>query len=175
MFTNDLSTTGALARWAAQIGRSARDHARPDLAAVLERRLNMYWADLLFLLFGAMLLSSLLAWGFRWRHPARGSRLGVSLLFLFLVLLFAMWSGGLWLDTVRVPWLDALGVRFLAVGLFVSLILLAAARRPAGRMRSPEKAVEEEEKEAEMQSAFGIFFWILLVAMIAAIGIYYVL
>lgn len=46
----------------------------------------MFWVDLIFVLIFALLLSSILSWGFGWRHPARRDTVGTSFVFLFLIL-----------------------------------------------------------------------------------------
>ena len=128
----------------------------------------MFWIDLLFIIVFAGILSSILTWGVGWRHPARSDAVVTSVLFLFVLLLFAMWAGGAWLPPRGpvfrgTPWLS-----LLLIGLFVSLIVLAVAtpvRRPP---RTPVEAAEEAREEAVTAAAFGIFFWILILGLLIA-------
>ena len=133
----------------------------------------MIWANLLFVLAFAVALSSLLTWGFGWRHPARRGGGGASLLFLFLVLVFAMWAGGAWIPrwgpvAYDTPWLT-----ILLVGLFISLLILALAapthprpHRAAGGAATASAATRDEET---IGVVFGIFFWVLIIGLVAAI------
>jgi len=78
----------------------------------------MFWINLLFVFLFALLLGSILSWGFGWRHPARSDAVGASFLFLFLILLLAMWAGGVWF----VPWGPALGGRCLVCPLGAGIL-----------------------------------------------------
>ena len=127
----------------------------------------LFWINILFLLFFALLFSSVLAYGFGWRHPSQEQSAGPPLLFLFMIFLFVMWAGSVWFRPMGpiawgIPW-----VSLLVVGFFLSLILLAVAipsRRPPRTAR--EAAAEAEEAAAEGRT-FGVFFWIFLVTILA--------
>lgn len=134
----------------------------------------LFFIDLIFVMVFALILSSILGWGFGWRHPAHGDAIGASFLFLFLVLFFAMWAIGGWLPpwgpvVYETPWLG-----LLLVGIFVSLILLAAVT-PARRRPSPAEAVEEAREEVVAATAFGIFFWILMIGLLIAVAARYLM
>jgi len=125
----------------------------------------MFWVDLLFVLLFALALGSILSWGFGWQRPGRTSGAGASFLFLFLILLFAMWAGAGWLrpwgpTAYGTPWLG-----LLLVGLFVSLLILAITP-PANKPWTPSEARAEAREEAEMAKAYGTVFWILIVALV---------
>jgi hypothetical protein len=132
----------------------------------------MFWIDLLFVFLFALILSSILIWGFGWRHPAETEAVGASFLFLFLILLVVMWAAGAWL----VPWgpvvYDTPWLGLLLIGLFISVLILAvAAPTWKGKRAEPMAGAEE----AVAATIFGIFFWILIVGLlIAAIVSYFV-
>lgn len=92
----------------------------------------------------------------------------------FLIILFASWAGGIWLmpfgpATSGVFWLP-----FLIVGFFVTLVLLVAMPTPSvprsPALDVPAKTAREETSD---EMAFGIFFWILLFALIMVIPFHY--
>lgn len=120
----------------------------------------MFWLDLLFILLFALLLSSILAWGFGWRHPAAGDAVGTSAIFLFFILLFMMWSIGSWMQPFGAVAYGTRWLGLLLVGIFVSLLMLAVAA-PVRRARTPRQS-------AAATSAFGAFFWILVLALLIA-------
>lgn len=127
----------------------------------------MLWMDLIIGIIFALVLSSLLVWGLGWRHPVRNDAVGASLLFLFLVLLFAMVAGRAWLrpwgpSFYGSPWLSVL-----FIGLFVSLIILAVAT-PVRTPRTPVEAAAEAREEAVLATAFGLFFWVLILGLLIA-------
>ncbi len=134
----------------------------------------MFWIDLIFVLFFALLLSSILSWGFGWRHPARRDTVGTSFFFLFLILLVVMWAGGAWMEpwgpiVYGTPWLS-----LLLIGVFVSLLILAVVtpERPVRRPRTPAEQ-EAVREEVETATAFGVFFWIVIAGLLIAALISY--
>lgn len=132
----------------------------------------MFWINLLFVFLFALLLGSILSWGFGWRHPARSDAVGASFLFLFLILLLAMWAGGVWFVPwgpvfYGTPWLE-----LLLIGLFVSLLILAvtaSARRP----RAPSALEAQAQEESTEATMFGSFFWLLLIGLLVVIVVGY--
>lgn len=128
----------------------------------------MLFVDLLFVLVLALILSSVLAWGFGWRHPARADAVGASMLFLFFILMLAMWAGWAWLPAwgpllYGTPWLT-----LLLVGVLLSLLVLALVV-PSRPTRPPRGTTEPAEDVAAVGTIFGIFFWILMVGLLIAI------
>lgn len=128
----------------------------------------MFFTDFLFVLALALILSGVLAWGFGWRHPARSDAVGPSALFLFLILLFAMWAGGAWLPPWGPVWYGTAWLMFLLVGLVISLLILAIAT-PIRSPRPPRKTDAEEV----VGTVFGIFFWILMIGLFVAVLVRY--
>ena len=127
---------------------------------------------LVFVFLFALILSSILAWGFGWRHPARSDAVGTSVLFLFLILMFAMWAGGAWLPPWGPLWYGIPWLNLLFVGLLVSLLVLAIAT-PVRRPRTSREAVEQAEEAAVVGTAFGLFFWVLMVGLLIAVVVRY--
>jgi hypothetical protein len=132
----------------------------------------MYWIDLIFVVVFALILSSILSWGLGWRHPANGNAVGISFLFLFMILLFSMWAGGGWLRpwgpmVYNTPWLG-----LLLIGFFISLLILAIAT-PNRRPRTLSESKAEAQEEAAVVSAFGAFFWILIFGLLISAFIGY--
>lgn len=67
------------------------------------------------------------------------------------------------------PWLA-----LLFIGIFVSLLILAIAAPPR-RPRTPLEAEVEAREEVAAATAFGLFFWVLIVGLlIAAVVSYFV-
>jgi len=126
----------------------------------------MVWLDILLIIVFALVLSIIVAYGLGWRHPARRDAVGISALFLFLVLLFAMWAGGVWLPVSVTyfygrPWLG-----FLLIGSLVCLLVLAVAE-PISRVPTSRQAAAEAREAAAAGRAFGVFFWVLLLGLLA--------
>jgi hypothetical protein len=92
------------------------------------------------------------------------------LFFLFLLFLLA-WAGGLWLPPSGPGISDVQFLPFLMAGL-LGLLLIAAIipRRARGTMRD---AIEETEKRHEQQDVsgitLGVFYWIVVVLLVASI------
>ncbi len=100
-----------------------------------------------------------------------GHRRGGALIFFFVVLLFGTWAGGLWLTPIGGPlWGGASWISFIFVGLFFALILTAALP-PQRKRNKPDTGASETEPASLV--VFGIFFWILIVALgVAIVGRY---
>jgi len=128
----------------------------------------MFWIELLTIVLFAVALASILGWGFGWRHPAGGDGVAASIVFLFVILMMAMWAFGAWLPPWGPVWYGAPWLTFLLIGLFVSLLILAVAT-PTRRPRTPTEAAAEAREEAVAATAFGAFFWILLLGLLIAV------
>lgn len=132
----------------------------------------MFWIDLLLVIFIALILSSLLSWGLGWRHPAGDGALGASFLFLFLIILFAMWAGGAWIR----PWgpvgYSTTWLGLLLIGAFVAL-LIAAVAAPTRRPPTLSEARVQVQEETTMAAVFGLFFWILIVGLVITAAVSY--
>ena len=129
----------------------------------------MLFVDVLFALLVAVLLSMLfLPLAAPYRERAGGS--SGALLFFFLVLFFATWAGGVWLTPVGPALWGGYWLPFVLIGLFVAL-LLAAAAEPTRRdyLRRKTAPVQEAEAETVAVTFFGVLFWILMIGLAVAV------
>ena len=122
----------------------------------------MFWLNLLFVFLFALVFSSILGWGLGWRHPARADAAGVSILFLFVILLVVMWAGAAWLPPLGPAFYGTSWLTILIVGLVVSLLVLAVSM-PVRRRTIPRETEIKAEQEA---AAFGVFFWVLILGLL---------
>lgn len=128
----------------------------------------MLWIDFLVVIGFAVIFSTALTHGLRWRHPVRDD-VGAAMAFLFVVFFLTMWTVLLWGPAVGPVYFGRSWLGILLAGLFVAL-LLAAAVPP---QRPPQKrpvAEEEEAVEKSVVTAFGCFFWLLFLLLVAAIA-----
>lgn len=96
---------------------------------------------------------------------------GSLFLFFFVILFLFTWAGGLWLRPFGPAAWDVAWLPFVLVGLFVAL-LLAAAAAPE-QYPSVTGPAERDAPAAAAALAFGLFFWILVIALLIAIGFGY--
>jgi hypothetical protein len=89
---------------------------------------------------------------------------------LLLIIVLATWAGGVWLTPFGPTWFGVTWLPFLFTGLLIIVLLAAATGTPRyGRSRY----VVAEEAAAEA-TALSVFFWIVLVALLAGILLAYV-
>jgi len=135
----------------------------------------MIWIDIIFIIIIAAIISGILGLGFGWRHPSRPEAVGVSTLFLFLLLVFAMWAGSGWFPAMGPVLFGIHWVFPLVVGLLVALIVLAVSAPPRKEPGPSVKTIQEEEDEIVATTVFGIFFWILIIGLLATgVASYYI-
>lgn len=128
----------------------------------------MFLVDLMFAFIVALLLS-LLFIPFTAPQRSRDGSSGVGgILFFFLVLFLASWAGGLWLTPLGPPLWGAYWAPVVFVGVFVAL-LLAAASEPSRRYYLRHRSEPVEANAAAAATAFGLMFWILMIALVAAV------
>jgi flagellar biosynthesis protein FliQ len=130
---------------------------------------SMFLRDLIFALFFALLFVVLFGRGFRLRGPWKRFSL------LFAVVFLATWAGGVWLTPVGPVLWGGYWLPFLIVGLVVSLLLAAtvAAESDESTVELVDVEQKEEDKKA-IVTALGVFFWVLVVALVVGIVIRYV-
>jgi hypothetical protein len=122
------------------------------------------FSHLLVALVFALLLTILFAAGFRQKGP------WASLVLFFLIIFLATWAGGIWVYPVGHPIRGINWMAFLFVGLVIALLLAAAV--PSNKKTSSVELVDPQEEKTHKKvawGALGIFFWILIVALIVAI------
>jgi Ca2+/Na+ antiporter len=101
-----------------------------------------------------------------------GKRKG--LIWLFLILFFATWAGGLWMRPFGPTLWGINWLSFLLVGVVVALILAASQARPKPQGREETMEILEnmrQRREAEQVAwvTLTIFFWVLMLALLSAI------
>jgi Ca2+/Na+ antiporter len=120
----------------------------------------------------ALLVSLVLSAVFALATWKRGKRKG--LVWLFLLIFFAIWAGGLWMRPFGPTFWGIHWLSFLLVGLVVALILAASQARPKPRGRNEtievlEKMRQKREAEQVAWITLTIFFWVLLFSLLSAI------
>ena len=119
--------------------------------------------DFLFVLGLTVLLTAVFAVGFR--NQRNRSAIGIFFVLLFLT----TWALGLWLMPVGapafggVPWLS-----FLIAGIALSFLFIVLL--PFAKPLKRRESVKETEEAVNALIAIDIFFWILIIVLVAAIG-----
>jgi len=127
----------------------------------------MLFVHLLFALFFALLLSGIFALGFSRKGPWES-------VFMFFLLLFLLsWAGGAWLAPFGPQLWGGYWLPFLLVGVVIALFLAALAPPPRETGTVAQEGGEAVEREAAL-TGLGIFFWILIATLVAAILIRYI-
>ena len=128
----------------------------------------MFLAHLLVALLVALLLSLLLIPLRRPRSAQAKTSTAVGVLFLFFILFLGTWAGGLWITPFGSPWLGVYWMPFVVAGLFVAL-LVAATDQSSRRSYERKEAEPDHVEHAALATAFGLLFWILIMALAIAI------
>lgn len=124
----------------------------------------MFLGEILIVFGIALLFSLLLVGGLNWRH--REDQGGwPAVLFILLILFPILWIADLWIRPAGPSVADVYWLPLLAVGFMVVLILAALVPpRPRRRVVSAPS-----ETEVATYTAFGVFFWILMILLIVGI------
>lgn len=128
----------------------------------------MFLTHLLVAFFVALLLSLLLIPVRRPRTAQAKTSTAVGVLFLFFILFLGTWAGGLWITPFGSPWLGVYWMPFLVAGLFVAL-LVAATDQSSRRSYERKETEPDHVEHAALATAFGLLFWILIMALAIAI------
>ncbi|MEJ2697414.1 MAG: hypothetical protein P8013_12275 [Candidatus Sulfobium sp.] len=124
----------------------------------------MIFLDLFYVLVITLVLTAVFAVGFR------KQRTWPVVLVFFVILFLATWAAGVWITPAAslpgVSW-----VSYVIVGLLFALLLTALI--PLSRSMQSARAREAEEKAIAIV-VFDLFFWILVIGLIAAIIVRYV-
>lgn len=86
---------------------------------------------------------------------------------LLLVLFLSTWAGGVWLAPFGPTIWSIYWLPFLLMAILTA-ILIAAIEPPRDRTRA-----ERMERERELEMGLGVFFWILVGALVLAVGLRY--
>jgi hypothetical protein len=124
----------------------------------------MFLGEILIIFGIALLLSLLVVGGFNWRHT-EDQAAWHALLFILLILFPILWLADVWVQPAGPVIADVYWLPLLVVGLIVVLIL--AALIPP----QPRRRVVQQPAAAEVATytAFGIFFWILMILLLVGI------
>ncbi len=125
----------------------------------------MIFLDLVYVLVITLVLTAVFAVGFR------RQRTWPVVLVFFVILFLATWAAGVWVTPTAAlhgkSW-----VSYLIVGLLFAVLLTALI--PLSRTIKNDQGKEAEEKAIAIV-VFDLFFWILVIGLIAAIIVRYVL
>jgi hypothetical protein len=93
-----------------------------------------------------------------------------GVLFIFFLLFLATWAGGLWITPFGTAWLGVYWMPFLVAGLIAALLVAATDQSPWRSHERKEKETESDHVErVALVTAFGLLFWILIMALTIAI------
>lgn len=130
----------------------------------------MILLHLLFAVFFAALIGGLLVGAFRARTPWAGFAI------FFLVLVLATWAGGVWMTPMGGALWGVHWFPFLLTAIIVALLLAAATTAQGEPADTTVEFVDEAKMERERRAtaaAFGVFFWVLLLALAISIIVRY--
>ncbi|TVS19907.1 MAG: hypothetical protein EA424_06640, partial [Planctomycetaceae bacterium] len=123
----------------------------------------MFLGHLLVAFLVALFMSLLLIPFRRPRSAQARVSTAVGVLFLFFILFLGTWAGGLWITPFGSPWLGVYWLPFVVAGIFVAL-LVAATDQSSRRSDESEEADPDRVEHAALATAFGLLFWILIMA-----------
>jgi hypothetical protein len=123
----------------------------------------MFFIDLVFVLFLALILTLIFAVGFRRRS------LGGGLIVFFLVLFLATWAGGVWITPFGPVWWGVSWLPFIFVGLVIALLLTATMAPDRIRPREGGGVNLEPRSDVDSLAVFDAFMWVLICGLLVAI------
>jgi len=82
---------------------------------------------------------------------------------LFIVFFFAIWAGGVWVAPVGPSHFGITWLPFLLIAILLGVLVVVLAP-PGGRRHR-----DERELEREVEVGLGVFFWVLIGTLLAAI------
>ncbi len=128
----------------------------------------MFFAHLLVAVLVALFFSLLLIPFRRPRSAQAKASTAVGVLFLFFILFLGTWAGGLWIAPFGSAWLGVYWMPFVVAGLFVAL-LMAVTDQSSRRRYERDETDPDHVEHAALVTAFGMLFWILVMALALAI------
>ena len=137
----------------------------------------MFWIDLTVAVLIAVVFSVFLVTVVRWRKPGKGG-IWSTLSFLFIFLFLVIWAGGIWLIPFGPKFFNIYWFPFIVSAITVSLIIVTLIP-PQQNKNTTVKLVRTEDKKKmktpNSEFALGIFFWFLILALLAVIILRYTL
>lgn len=129
----------------------------------MKMRWIMFWKHFLCALATALGLSAVFIAGFRKKGPWD------NFLLFFAVVFLASWAGGVWFSPLGPPIGNVYWLAFLIVGLIFALLLAAVASPFPSN--TTIQLVEAGEKTPEKKKAMvlGIYFWLMIFALVVLI------
>jgi hypothetical protein len=123
----------------------------------------MFWKHVLIALATALGLSAVFIAGFRKRGPWD------NYLLFFAVVFLGSWAGGIWFTPLGPPWGGVYWLPFLIVGLIFALLLAAVASPFPPDTTVQLLAPGETSPEKRKQIVLGVYFWLLIFALVVLI------
>lgn len=114
---------------------------------------------------GALLLALVLTAVFSGSYRHRGPMNGLAI--FFLIIFLAAWSGQLWIPPVGPNAFGVAWLPFTSVAFLIAILLVAAASSTGRNAPAPTEKVTPEEAAPIL--AIGLFFWLLLLFLLASI------
>ncbi len=127
----------------------------------------MFWMDLLFAVFFTLIFVLLLGGLFRRRSPW-------PVFYLFMLFLFVIWAGGVWITPFGPPLWQGFWLPFFVMALVFALLIAALLPPRRVSRKTTELGVEEPPVKQGATMVIGAFFWVLLFVMIFAVIANYV-
>lgn len=122
----------------------------------------MSFLTILYIILVALVLTFIFGFLFRVRGPWG------SYWSFFAVIFLGIWAVTVWMIPFGPYWRDIYWLPPLGVGIVLAILLAAAAPSPSTRaIREQEKKELREREQPEVIT--GLFFWILMVALVAII------
>jgi hypothetical protein len=121
--------------------------------------------DLFFVLGVGFIITAIFTFGFR-KVQWWG---GVGLFFLFIIL--ASWAGRLWIHGIGPSIIGIYWLPLVAIGFIFALVIAGALLNRT--MREPD-TIHIDETVESTESALNVFFWVLLVILVAMIILGYI-
>ena len=128
----------------------------------------MEWFSVIYVVFVAIVISLLFAYGFGRRGPWG------SVWVFFLILFLGIWAASLWVTPIGPLWYGIAWIDVFVIGLLLAF-LIAAVTEVGSRERQREKQgnekvmISESRRKSSGIAFLGVFFWLFVVGAIVVI------